>query len=140
MTLKTRLMNKKNPNQTKLDLLLKVFLVVIVLVAGAKFALYPSTKGKNGFGDSGKSNFAICLMKKGAIMYGSDTCQYCQIQKKMFGADFEKINYINCDFDQKTCREKEIINYPVWEINGRQIVGIQTFDQLEKTTGCVAPK
>jgi len=133
-------MNKKSPNQNKLDLLLKVFLVLVVVVAGARFAFNSTPNGENALGNSSKSNFAICLMEKGAIMYGIDTCEYCQIQKKMFGSDFEKINYINCDFDQKSCTEKGIMNYPVWEIKGQQLLGIQTFDQLAKTTGCVAPK
>ena len=133
-------MNKKTHNQTKLDLSLKVFLVVIVVVVGAELAWNSGTNGQNALGKSSKSNFAICLMEKGAIMYGVDTCEYCQIQKKMFGSDFEKINYINCDFDQKSCTEKGIVNYPVWEIKGQQLLGIQTFDQLEKTTGCKAPK
>jgi thioredoxin-related protein len=132
-------MSKQIAKKFNTDLLLKIFLVVAVLLAGVKLLL-SNENGQASLELSDKQKFAICLMEKGVIMYGVDTCEYCQIQKKMFGSSFEKINYINCDFEQEICQAKAITKYPVWEISGKQSLGIQTFDQLGSATGCVVPK
>lgn len=112
-----------------------IMLAVWMIMVGMNSSPKSSTVSDN----SGKENFAICLMKKGAIMYGVDTCEYCQLQKKMFGSAFEKINYINCDFEGEICGRKGIEHYPVWEINGQMISGVQTFAGLSRATGCAEP-
>jgi len=84
-------------------------------------------------------DFAQCITDAGAVMYGSDQCEACQNQKKMFGADFEYINYVNCDFHEDECAEEGIIKYPIWKIDGEVMggeLGIKTFDQLVEATGC----
>lgn len=133
-------MNKKVSPKVNLDLLLKIFLIVAVLLVGLKMLLTNQGSDQASLALSDKERFAICLMEKGVVMYGVDTCEYCQLQKKMFGSSFERINYINCDFEQQVCQAKAITKYPVWEIDGKQSLGIQTFDQLGAATGCAVPK
>jgi hypothetical protein len=60
------------------------------------------------------------------------------MQKKMFGRAFEKIRYVNCDFE-KVCQEKGITRYPVWELENRLIPGVQTFEALAGVSGCKIP-
>ncbi len=116
-------------------ILFVVWMMTVAMDGGGAESRQSSTVSAN----SGKENFAICLMKKGVIMYGVDTCEYCQLQKKMFGSAFEKINYINCDFEGEICGRKGIEHYPVWEINGQTISGVQTFAGLSRATGCAEP-
>lgn len=128
-------MNKKEPQTAKWELVLKIFLAVVLLFAGVKFLFFQGGVEIT----SGRDAFASCLSQKGVKMFGSDTCEYCREQKKMFGASFGQIPYVNCDFDKQICQEKGITVYPVWEIDDKLSAGIKTFDQLSQATGCVAP-
>lgn len=135
-----KITNKKPGAQW--ELIQKIFLIAVVSAVGLKILLGENTNGLFSAAESGnaKDSFAKCLNDKGVIMYGVDTCEYCQIQKKMFGSSFEKINYVNCDFDKQICAEKQITAYPVWQINDKLFPGIETLDQLANATNCVAPK
>jgi len=139
-------MDKVSPKKPKpkfnLDLALKIFLIIAVLASGVKLFLMQGNSARtSGYSVTApRDEFAKCLNDKGLIMYGSDTCPYCQSQKEMFGSSFEKINYVNCDFDKQICSQKQITAYPVWQINDKLFPGIETFDQLANATGCVAPK
>ncbi|MCC6643693.1 hypothetical protein IT411_03000 [Candidatus Peregrinibacteria bacterium] len=130
--------NKKNPG--KLELYLKIFLLVIVLAAGFKF--FYAGVGSVGQKDNSeiyleeRAKLAKCLKEKGVQMFGVDTCIYCQAQKKMFGVDFSFINYTNCDFDKSVCAEKGISTYPVWQINDKMSAGVLSLDQLATLTDC----
>lgn len=133
-------MSKKAMLQKNWVVLLKVFLAVIALGVLGEYLL---NRVNDQGGDNAvvtKAGFAQCLTDKGVIMYGSDSCEYCQNQKKMFGSSFEKINYVKCDFDKQICEQKGISGYPVWEIGGKLSAGVKTFNQLANATGCVAPK
>lgn len=88
---------------------------------------------------SKQARFADCLTQKGVILYGSDTCQNCQLQKSMFGDDFRRIHYINCDIHQDECNQKDIQGYPTWMYNGQSFPGIQTFGKLADLSSCTAP-
>jgi hypothetical protein len=48
--------------------------------------------------------FADCLTESGAKMYGTDWCPHCKNQKKLFGSSFDKVDYINCERNQKNAR------------------------------------
>lgn len=128
---------KKPTPPQKWELYLKIFLAVAVLLAMGKFLLDQNNSSGT---TTNRDDFAKCLNDQGTIMYGVDTCEFCQIQKRMFGSSFEKINYVNCDFDKQICQEKRITAYPVWQISDKLFPGIETFDQLAKATGCVVPK
>jgi hypothetical protein len=84
------------------------------------------------------SNYGLanCLTGKGVIMYGSDLCEECKNQKKLLGADFKKINYINCDFKTSECNKKGISVYPVWSLGNKILVGTQMPKDLAAFAGC----
>ncbi len=81
-------------------------------------------------------SMAQCLTEKGVVMYGLDTCEECRNQKNMFGADFEKIKYVNCNFHLNECRSKGITVYPVWSYGNKVLVGLQSTESLSALTGC----
>tara|TARA_B100000315_G_scaffold72174_1_gene65770 strand:+ start:44 stop:406 length:363 start_codon:yes stop_codon:yes gene_type:complete len=85
--------------------------------------------------------FAECLSDEGAVMYGTDRCEYCKSQKSMFGEAFKAISYVNCDFNADTCQSKGIIGYPSWFVNDELLgYGVQTFSLLGEATGCKVPE
>jgi len=84
-------------------------------------------------------DFAKCLAEKGAKLYGSSGCGYCQQQKEMFGDAQEYLPYIECA-DEKTrhlCEEAEIGPVPAWDFpDGERALGLQSFKQLAELSGC----
>lgn len=132
--------NKKNPE--KLELYLKIFLLIVVLAASLRLIYAGISSNQSESAGQAESylqerfSLAKCLKEKGVQMYGVDTCVYCQAQKKMFGEDFSFINYTNCDFDKSVCAEKGISTYPVWQINGSMSAGVLSLDQLAALTNC----
>jgi protein-disulfide isomerase len=81
------------------------------------------------------ADLAAHLKKVGARMYGAYWCPHCTRQKEMFGAAFKDINYVECDPRGENprpnlCRDAGVKGYPTWDINGKQLVGVQSFEEL----------
>lgn len=132
-------MSRNSPRiPNRLDALLKVFLVVVILLFVLKL-MFIEESNEPPVSVQSRTNFAKCLNESGVIMYGVDTCEYCETQKKMFGDDFKEIAYVNCDFSTEQCLSKGITAYPVWQIETKRLVGIQTFSLLAEVTGCEEP-
>lgn len=87
-------------------------------------------------------DFAQCLTDKGVVMYGSYRCSHCANVKKMFGASFKNITYIECDptsskYKKEICEKKQLQGYPTWEFaDGSTQLGEMTFEQLAAKSGC----
>lgn len=81
-------------------------------------------------------SFAQCLTEKGAVIYGTQWCSYCQSQKEMFGSSFEYINYVDCDFERSKCDKAGVRTYPTWQINGELYTGQQTMYKLASLAKC----
>lgn len=114
-----------------------ILITLIALVLVLVFVFWPkATVSKT---DNDLKAFAACLTAKGITLYGVDTCESCQNQKKIFGATFDQINYINCDFQQKACQEKGFEIYPAWVYKQQVLFGFQTFANLAQLTGCSSP-
>jgi hypothetical protein len=79
--------------------------------------------------------FARCLTREEAEMYGASWCSACILQKRMFGDDaFNEINYIDCS-DPGLC--PEINAYPTWKFaDGSILEGKREFAELAEITGC----
>ena len=80
-------------------------------------------------------SLAKYLTKTGVTMYGAYWCPYCAQQKNLFGKDFIHINYVECDPrgtnpNPALCKEKNITNYPTWEINGKMHKGVHSLQEL----------
>jgi hypothetical protein len=125
----------------KISLFLKFFLGLIIILVLTK--LYLVTKENSEINNKDHlvtlEDFAKCLSERGTVMYGVDSCTYCQAQKKMFGSSFAKIHYINCEFEKEQCQKEGITHYPVWSYQGKKFTGTLLFDQLATLTSCPLP-
>lgn len=121
---------------TTLGTLLKAFLILVILLFVLKLMLIEESKEPP---LKSRTNFAKCLNERGVIMYGVDTCEYCETQRKMFGDDFGEIAYVNCDFNAEQCLSKGITAYPIWQVGSKSLLGVQTFKKLAEATGCAEP-
>ena len=89
--------------------------------------------------------FAQCLTDKGAIFYGSLSCENCREQKEFFEDSAKYLNYIECDkyaknSNYKVCKEAQINSYPTWIFeDGSYLIGKQTFKDLADKTSCESP-
>ena len=87
-------------------------------------------------GTSDYNTFAKCLTEKGVVMYGTEWCGYCKNQKKLFGASFQLVDYVDCDKDKAACNAAGVSGYPTWVINGKSYPGVQSLDKLSSLSGC----
>lgn len=84
--------------------------------------------------------FAKCLTQKGAVVYGTDYCEWCQKQKADLGGGWQFINYVNCQTDPQKCVSQNIQGTPTWIFqDGSRLVGYQTLDKLSQQTSCPLP-
>jgi len=104
-----------------------VILVITIIVTLLIFL--PKKPGEH-------DEFAQCLTDAGLKMYGTDWCQYCKEQKKLFGKSFKLVDYINCDKNKETCLIEGVTRYPNWKINRTSYLGVQSFETLSELTGC----
>ncbi|MEG4446666.1 vitamin K epoxide reductase family protein [Microcoleus sp. AT9_B5] len=92
---------------------------------------------------SGTSEIALArhLKRVGAKMYGSFTCEHCQMQKESFGKEAARIiNYIECNPQGKNarrdlCEAAKIQGTPTWEINGKFYPGQKSLQELADLSG-----
>ena len=116
----------------------KIFIVAVVFSA-LLLAACGTSGGEQYIG------FAQCLTQKGVTMYGAYWCPHCANQKKLFGAAFDEVNYVECDPRGKDanptlCLQKKIKRYPTWEYpDGTREEGEKTFKQLSLKSGCELP-
>lgn len=113
------------PNHLKILLLA---LTVIVLAIAVYFAFSPTILAQQ--------TLAECLTSKGVVMYGADSCEHCQDQKRIFGKDFQNIKYVNCEFDLDVCKQRGITSYPIWSLGNKALLGTQSKSQLASFAGC----
>ncbi len=84
--------------------------------------------------------FAKCLTEKGLVMYGTDSCEWCQKQEADFKSAWQFINYANCIKNPQRCVAQNIESTPTWIFgDGKRLVGYQTLGQLSKESGCPLP-
>jgi thiol-disulfide isomerase/thioredoxin len=80
---------------------------------------------------------ASCLTEKKFTMYGTEWCPHCKSQKDLFGADFSKVPYVDCDKEAAKCTEAKITGYPTWKgTDGKAYPGTQQLDMLAQYAGC----
>ena len=80
--------------------------------------------------------FASCLSESGAVMYGTDRCSHCKDQKEMFGASFDEVNFVNCDYQRDACLIAGVGGYPTWKVGGKNYEGAMNLERLAKLSGC----
>lgn len=101
--------------------------VVALIVVG--WAVWPSGPGE-------WDSFAECLSESGVVMYGTDWCSHCKDQKALFGKSFDKIDFVDCDFDRDECLIAGVSGYPTWKIKGENYPGTRPLSELASLAGC----
>ena len=81
-------------------------------------------------------DFAKCLSEKGVVMYGTETCSFCQQQKQLFEGSFQQLTTIDCNNAPIACANANIKVYPTWRINNTNYDGLQQLTSLSSLTGC----
>jgi glutaredoxin len=122
----------------KSRIILGVF--VIAVIGGGVWAFQASRA------PSPYDGFAQCLAEKGAVMYGTYWCPYCQKQKELFGRAFTRAKYVECAMPGNpraaapACRDAGVTSYPTWiYADGSRTTGVQELAALAEKTGCVLP-
>ena len=115
---------EKPKNNKKILIISIVSIVFVLIVGGIGFSYINSLK------PAALDGFAQCLTDKGAIMFGSSSCQYTHAQQGMFGNSARFID--SRDFTD----DSNIKVTPTWLINGNYYENVQTFNRLASLTGC----
>lgn len=114
-----------------------LFYIFIFLVLIGSFYLFKSAlTGSVIYTPIPGNSFAQCLTQKGAVMYGTEWCGFCNKQKDVFGSDFKNVNYVDCDKDKEECVSSGVRGYPTWKINGELSPGLKSLEQLSALSGC----
>lgn len=125
----------------KKSLLIVTVCAALVLVGCTKSTNTPgtATDGTTPTADSNPAMAALaqCLTSNGVKMYGTEWCPHCQNQKALFGADFDKVTYIDCDEQKQVCMDQGIQGYPTWkDTAGNFFPGVQSLEKLAEIAGC----
>lgn len=131
-----------NQQKSKIALLLTCVCLLGGLFAESSFSKSRNAKqvlAKTEFSEEEKQ-YAQCLQEKGITMYGTSWCPHCKEQKAVFGELFNQVNYVDCDKDPKTCRDKKITGYPTWLLPSGKEVDPGTIADVAKASGCTLAK
>ncbi len=77
------------------------------------------------------------LTEVGAKMYGASWCTACQVQKELFGEDWQYAPYVECSLpdgeETEACLAQKIEAYPTWIFaDGSRKVGVLSLEELAK--------
>ena len=92
-------------------------------------------------------SFAKCLASKQAKMYGLYWCPHCADQKRMFGAAFHYVPYVECAVGPPgsgqmapVCQAAGVKLFPSWQFGAAAPKeGVLSLEDLSAKTGCSLP-
>jgi len=132
----------------------KIYIIIfLVLIAGLiGFLVWQGSK--NNQASPELVAFAKCLTEKGAVMYGTAWCEWCQKEKALFSNSFKFVNYVDCSQKPQDCVAKGINATPTWIFGDppattssgdfgrgdKKIENYLTLEQLSTESGCALPK
>lgn len=110
-------------------------IATILLLAGGIYFI--SQQGKPVEASESVHKLAACLSEKDVKMYGAYWCPHCKNQKAQFGNAFEKVKYVECTQETKTCTDMKVESYPTWTFpDGTRTLGEQPLATLAQKAGC----
>lgn len=122
--------HKRQRNKTIINWAIIVGALIIIGVI-----VYPLMQSR--LDETKYDSFAQCLTRAGAGMYGTEWCENCQNQKRMFGSSFKYVTYINCDANPTACENAGVTGYPTWIFNDEStLVGTQALETLAEKANC----
>lgn len=131
---------KYQPLYTPLAILAGCLLIAVVIYTSGGITITIGGGRVAGEGEDNFDSFTKCLTERGAKLYASSGCGYCQQQKELFGASLEYLDFVDCDVgyaEGEECQEAEIESVPTWIFeDGSKAIGVQTLEALSEKTGC----
>ena len=122
--------------EKRIKVIITFTLAVILIAVLYQFSDWFSKTTGYLIGEDTDIDFAKCLSLKEVKFYGSETCNDCRKQQKIFGKEaFSYINYIDCSKSSVKCYELERI--PAWEVKGIFYYGTKTRDELKILSSCL---
>lgn len=110
-------------------------IATLLLLGGGIYLIYQQSKPPEV--SAATHELAACLTEKGVKMYGAYWCPHCKAQKELFGAAFDKVTYVECTQETKTCTEQKIESYPTWIFaDGTRVSGEQPLKSLAEKAQC----
>jgi len=83
------------------------------------------------------NDFAKCLSGKGAVLYKSLNCPFCQKEIEAFGDSFRFVQHVDCLQEPQKCLDAGIRGTPTWVFSdGRKFEGLQGVEKLSQESGC----
>lgn len=76
-----------------------------------------------------------CIAGK-STLYGMSWSSDTQSAQNIFATAGVPLSYVDCGKDAALCKEKGVIAYPTWNINGKNYLGAMTVQQLAQATSC----
>lgn len=108
---------------------LSYFIVVLLFILLVVFLLFNSGQGQV------TAAFASCVAEK-SLVYEQEGCSACEVQKGIFGKEYDKLETIDCAYERQECNTAGITATPTWIINGQKYIGVQQPSRLSELTGC----
>lgn len=115
------------------------FVIASILLVGCNKAKVPAGADAGDVEAGANAALAQCLTDNGVKMYGTERCSHCKNQKGLFGPDFAKVTYIDCDAQKQVCMDNGIQGYPTRkDATGNFFPGVQSLEKLAEIGGCQA--
>jgi hypothetical protein len=102
-------------------------LLIILLVTALAIFLLNINKPKT------TEKIAKCIGQN-SVLYIRLGCHFCEVQKDIFGENYQYLNVVDCFFEQSKCTE--ITGTPTWIIKNKKYEGVQSIETLQTLTGC----
>lgn len=119
----------------------KILITLIVILIALIIFLISLGSWSSSADNPELDSFAQCLADKGIVMYGSESCYWCQREKSNFGDAWRFISYVDCFKEPQRCTTVGIEATPTWTFpDGKRLIGYQGLEKLAKESGCPLTK
>ncbi|MCK5043760.1 hypothetical protein KAR52_02040 [Candidatus Pacearchaeota archaeon] len=104
-------------------------ITIFIILAIITFSVVTIISQSNGV----SKETTMCIANN-ATLYTQLGCHACEIQKEMFGKNYQYLSVIDCWFERDKC--SVITHTPTWIIDGEKYIGKQSIEKLKELTGC----
>lgn len=109
----------------------KIYLGLVVIVIVIIIAIFYIKDN----GETPEQKLAKCIGEN-SVLYIKLGCPACEVQKTMFGDNYQYLNKIDCHYEIQKCIDAGITHTPTWIIKEQKIEGVQPIEKLKELTGC----
>lgn len=118
---------KKEGSRILIYLALIIILIIVVII-GIRTIL-------NNQNNKTDLDTMSCISKN-SLLFVAKGCVHCEHQKFILGSYYDMFNVTDCLDNSERCSFYKITATPTWVINGSEIEGVKTIQDLKKLTEC----